>query len=76
MLSECIIRKQTDKTCASQSHLLALGFSEETTHIDAFAISDLQGGTMDAFGKVSRFAKGVLPLWIICKFVKQPSPFN
>jgi hypothetical protein len=62
------------KSLASAFH--ALGFSEEAARIDAFGISDLQGGAVDAFGKVSRFAKGVLPPWIICKFVKMPSAFN
>jgi hypothetical protein len=36
----------------------------------------LQGGAVDAFGKVICFAKTQLPTWIITKCVKRPGTFN
>ena len=72
---------QTDgqDLCVSKSlasALDALGFQEEASHIDGFGISYLQGGAVEAFGKVTRFAKTVLPTWIIWKCVKQPAEFD
>ena len=65
--------------CVSKSlasALYALGFHEEASKIDAFGMSDLQGGAVDAFGKVSGFAKGVLPSWIVRKWVRRPEDFS
>ena len=36
----------------------------------------MHGGAVDAFGKVMRFAKTVLPKWIITKCVNRPVDFN
>ncbi len=38
--------------------------------IEAYGITDLQGGAVDAFGKVICFAKTVLPTWKITRCVK------
>jgi hypothetical protein len=65
--------------CVSKSLALALfslGFQEEAFRIEAYRISDLQGGAVDGFGKVIRFAKTVLSAWIITKCVKRPGTFN
>ena len=49
---------------------------KKASRIDAFGISYLQGGAVEAFGKVTRFAKTVLPTWVIWKCVKQPAEFD
>ena len=56
--------------------LYLLGFQGEALRIDANGITDLVGGAVDAFGKVIRFAKTVLPIWIVTKCVKRPGTFN
>ncbi len=56
--------------------LYLLGFQEEAFRIEAYGITDLQGGAVDAIGKVIHFAKSVLPTWIKTKCVKQPGTFN
>jgi hypothetical protein len=58
------------------SALYSLGFQAEAFHIEAYGITNLQGGAVDAFGKVIRFAKTVLPTWRVTKCVKQPGTFN
>jgi hypothetical protein len=72
---------QTDgqDLCVSKSLALALhllGFQEEAFRIKASGISDFQGGAVDAFGKLIRFAKTVLPTWIMTKCVKRLGTFN
>jgi hypothetical protein len=58
------------------SALDSLGFQGEAFRIEAYGITNLQGGAVDAFGKVIRFAKTVLPTWIVTKCVKRPGTFN
>jgi hypothetical protein len=58
------------------SALYSLGFQEEAFRIEEYRITDLQGGAVDAFGKVTCFAKAMLPTWIITKCVKWPRTFN
>ncbi len=53
-----------------------LEFQEEAFFIEAYGITDLQGGAVDAFGKVLCFAQTVLPTWIIIKCVKRPGTLN
>ena len=72
---------QTDgqDLCDSESlasALYSLGFQEEAFRIEAYGNTDLQGGAVDAFGKVICFAKIVLPTLIITKCVKRPGTFN
>jgi hypothetical protein len=43
------------------SALYSLGFQEEASQIEAYGITDLQGGTVDAFSKFVCLAKIVLP---------------
>jgi hypothetical protein len=47
------------------SALYLLGFQEEAFRFEAYGITDLQGGAVDTFGKVIRFAKTVLITWMI-----------
>ncbi len=58
------------------SALYALDFHKEASKINAFGMSGLQEGAPDAFSKVSGFAKGVLPSWIVRKLVRRPVDFN
>ncbi len=72
---------QTDgqDLCVSKSLVLALfslGFQEEAFRIETYGITVLQGGAVDAFGKVIRFAKAVLSTWIITKCENRPGTFN
>jgi hypothetical protein len=72
---------QTDgqDLCVSKSlasALYLLGFQEEAFRIEENGITDLQGGAVDAFGKVICFAKTVFPTWVITKCVKRPGTFN
>jgi hypothetical protein len=72
---------QTDgqDLCVSKSlasALYSLGFQGEAFRIEAYGITNLQGGAVDAFGKVIKFAKTVLPSWIVTKCVKRPGTFN
>jgi hypothetical protein len=65
--------------CVSKSlasALFSLGFQGEAFRIEAYGITKLQGGAVDAFGKVIRFAETVLPTWIVTKCVKRPGTFN
>jgi hypothetical protein len=56
--------------------LHSLVFQEEATRFETYGITDLQGGAVDAFGKVICFAKTVLLRQIMKKCVKQPGTFN
>lgn len=72
---------QTDgqDLCVSKSlasALYAIGFQKEAHQIDEYGLSELQGGAVDSFAKVSRFARDVLPSWIVRRCVKKPSNYN
>ena len=62
------------KSLASALH--ALGFEQEASQIDAYGLSELQGGAVDTFVKVSRFARAVLPPWIVRRCVRAPYNYN
>jgi hypothetical protein len=75
----CFSQTDGQDLCVSKSLALApylLGFQEEAFRIEAYGITDFQGGAVDAFVKVICFAKTVLPTWRITKCVKRPGTFN
>ena len=60
------------KSLASAFH--ALRFVEEALKIDQFGEEIMKGAIVDALDNVVRYAKTVLPSWIVC--VRQPKQFN
>ena len=75
----CFPQTDGQDLCVSKSlasALYSLGFQGEAFRIEAYGITNLQGGAVDAFGKVICFAKAILPTWIKTKCVKWPVTFN
>ena len=60
---------------ASALHVLD-NFKEEATRLNEYGETDLNGGTVDAVGKVSLYAHALLPHWIQRKRLKKPEEFQ